>query len=490
MTSAPRSQAETPLADAVAAYLASEVTPFTTPGHKRSPELADPLLAVDLPLSAGADDLHLTQDVLGRAERLAAALWGADVCRFCVNGSTQGNQALALAAGTGVRVIVSRNLHKSLFAGLVLAGLDPVWVRPEIDPATGLALDVPAARVEEAIRETPDARAVFLVEPSFVGVVSDVPGIAAACHAAGMPLVVDQAWGAHLGFHPGVPRHMLALGADAIVTSAHKTLTGFTQTAYLLARGPLLDLGRVQESFEALHTTSPSAAMLASLDRTRALMAARGHELLDRTLALVREARERLSRIDGLRLPGPELAVPGYDSTKLVLALPGTGADGLAVEADLWAEGVRLELANRDTLIPLVTVADTSASVDRLVAALERSLAGRSGQARAAGAASAVWSVEPEVALTPREAFFAPRETVPAARAAGRVSAETVAPYPPGIPAIAPGEVVRAQLVEALREAAAAGTRIAYCADPSLATLQVVSADAQVPRRQRAERGL
>jgi lysine decarboxylase len=475
VTTPGESQRETPLADAVTAFLASEVTPFTTPGHKRSPDLADPLLAVDLPLSAGADDLHLSQNVLGRAERLAAALWEADLCRFCVNGSTQGNQALALAVGGSGKAIVSRNLHKSLFAGLVLAGLDPVWLRPDIDPETGLALDVPPARVESAIRETPDARCVFLVEPNFVGVVGDVAAIAEACHAAGMPLLVDQAWGAHLGFHPSLPPHALALGADGMVTSAHKTLTGFTQSAYLFARGPRVDLGRLQESFEALHTTSPSAAMLASLDRTRALMAQRGPELLGRVVELVAEARERLAGIEGLRVLGRGPNAPGYDATKLVLALPGTGAHGLDVEADLWAEGVRLELANRDTLVPLVTIADTAASVERLVGALERSLERRRGEPRGASGASAVWSVEPAAALTPREAFFAPRETVSSARAIGRVAAETVAPYPPGIPAIAPGEVVSASLLEALREAAANGTRIAYCADASLETLQVVA---------------
>lgn len=466
--------AETPLADAVAAFLASEVTPFTTPGHKRSAELADPLLAVDLPLSTGADDLHLSNDVLGRAERLAARLWGADLCRFCLNGSTEGNQALALALGTSGKAIVSRNLHKSLFAGLVLAGLDPVWVRPAIDGVTGLALNVPVARIEDALAEAPDARAVFLVEPNFVGVMSDVRAIADRCHAAGAPLVVDQAWGAHLGFHEGVPPHTLELGADGMVTSAHKTLTGFTQTAFLFARHGRIDATRLGEAFDALHTTSPSAAMLASLDRTRALMATRGRELLERTIGVVADARTRLAAIEGLVLLGPDLDVPAYDPTKLVLALPGTGADGIEVEADLWADGVRLELANRDTLIPLVTIADTEASLDRLVSALERSLSRRRGEPRSAGGASAVWSVEPQVAMSPRAAFFAERETVTAARAAGRVSAETVAPYPPGIPAIAPGEVVSASLLEGLREAAASGTRIAYCADPSLETLQVV----------------
>ena len=465
-------QRETPLASAAEAYLDDEtVVPFTTPGHKRAPHLADGVLLHDLPLSTGADDLHLTRDVLGRAERLAAVLWGAGACRFCLNGATQGNQALALAVGRpGDRVVASRNLHKSLFAGLVLAGLEPVWVRPDIDAATGLPLRVPVERVVEALARTPRCRGVFLVEPSYVGVLSDIAAVTAAAHAAGAPLLVDQAWGAHLGFHPDLPPSTLALGADAMVTSAHKTLAAFTQGAFLFARGGLLDVTRVDEAFEALHTTSPSAAILASLDRARALMAGRGEELLARTLALAGAFRERAAAIEGL------VVVPSDDATKLVVALAGTGADGLEVERDLWAEGVRLELANRDTLVPLLTIGDTEDSVERLIGALERSLERRRAKPRAPGGASAVWSVEPEVALTPRDAFFAPRETVTATAAVGRVAAETIAPYPPGIPAVAPGEVVSRPLLAALREARAAGTRMAYCADPSLATVRVVAA--------------
>lgn len=474
-------QARTPLADAVAAFLAAAVTPFTTPGHKRSPELSDPLLALDLPLSAGADDLHLRADVLGQAERLAAELWGADLCRFCTNGSTEGNQALALAAARpGERVIVPRNLHKSLFAGLVLAGLDPVWVRPDVEPETGLALAVPAERVDAAFAEAPEAASAFLIEPSFVGVVADIEAIANLCHARGVPLVVDQAWGAHFGCHPAVPPTALARGADGSVASAHKTLTGFTEGAYLFAREGRLDLTRVNEAFELLHTTSVSAAILASLDSARALVAARGEELLERTIALVQSARARLGEINGLRVVEQSWAerhpsVAGVDPTKLVLSIAGTGADGLRVEEDCWADGIRFELANRDTLVPLVTIADTEETVERLVDALERSIEARRGPRRPAGAANVVWAPDPDVALSPREAFFAPRETVPAAAAAGRVVAETIVPYPPGIPALAPGEVISAELLEALQEAAAGGTRLAYCADATLATVQVVA---------------
>ena len=466
-------QDEAPLASAAAAFLAdARITPFTTPGHKRAPHLVDDLLRLDLPLSAGADHLHLRYDVLGRAELLAADLWAADLCRFCVNGSTQGNQALALALGRpGDRVVASRNVHKSILAGLVLAGLDPVWVRPDVDPETGLPLAVPAERVEQALAETPDACGVFLVEPSYVGVLSDVRAIAGSAHAAGVPLVVDQAWGAHLGFHPALPPHTLALGADGMVTSAHKTLAAFTQGAYLFGRAGPLDLGRLQEAFDILHTTSPSGAMLAALDRARRLLALDGESLLGEAVRLAAEARAELAAVEGLRI------VEASDPTKLVLAVAGTGADGLDVEADLFAEGVRVELANRDTLVPLLTIGDTGASVRLLVEALVQSLERRRGPSRRLSGATAVWSVEPEVALSPREAFFAPRESVPAEAAAGRIAAEAVVPYPPGIPAIAPGEVVTAPLVEALREAAAGGTRMASCADPNLACLLVVARD-------------
>jgi arginine decarboxylase len=463
-------QRETPLADAAAAFLAAEITPFTTPGHKRAPHLVDDFLRLDLPLSSGADDLHMRSDVLGRAERLAADLWGADLCRFCGNGSTEGNQALALALGRpGDRAVVSRSTHKSVLAGLVLSGLEPIWIRPDVDPATGVPLALSPERVAEALARAPDACGVFLVEPSFVGVLSDVAALAELAHGSGLPLVVDQAWGAHFGFHPELPPHALAAGADAFVASSHKTLPAFTQSAFLVARGGFLDLERLDESFELLHTTSVSAAVLASLDRARMILATRGEELLGETLRLAAHARGRLAEVDGLVL------VDADDPTKLALALPGTGADGIEVEADLFAQGIRFELANRDLLVPLLTMGDTEAGVERLCDALIASLERRRGEPRPPGAASAVWDITPEAAMTPRAAFFSSRETVDAAAAAGRVAAEMVVPYPPGIPAIAPGEVVSRELVEALRESAAGGTRLSYCADPTLGTLQVVA---------------
>src|SRR6185437_6400204 len=256
---------DAPLADAVDAFLADPGTTFTVPGHKRAPGIADPLLMLDLPLVSGADDSRLGGDVLGKAARLAAQLWGADLCRFSVAGSTHGNQSLALAAARpGDRVAVARTLHKSMFGGLML---------------------------------------------------SDLEAIAAVVHGAAVPLIVDQAWGAHLGFHPALPAHAIDRGADAMVTSTHKTLTAFTQGSVVLARGGLLDLSRVEESFELLHTTSPSAAILASTDRARQLIEDRGRQLLEQAIALVADARARLGRIDGLHVS------EASDPVKLVLGL-------------------------------------------------------------------------------------------------------------------------------------------------------------------------
>ena len=181
--------------------------------------------------------MKLGRGVVAEAEARAAGLWGADLCRFSVGGSTHGNQALALAVGRpGDRVVVARTLHRSMLLGLVLAGLEPVWVRPDVDPTHGLPLGVSATALESALATAPDARAVFVGDPSYVGTVGDVAALATVAQRHGIPLVVDAAWGAHLGFHPALPPHALAAGADALVTSAHKALPAWSQGALVLAR--------------------------------------------------------------------------------------------------------------------------------------------------------------------------------------------------------------------------------------------------------------
>jgi arginine decarboxylase len=468
-------RADAPLLDAWLTFTgrveAGELEPMTVPGHKQRQDLVGSVIAGDLPLYGGLDTIKHADALRAEGEARAALLWGADWCRFSVGGSTHGNQALALAVGSpGQEIIITRILHRSLLLGLVLAGLRPVWVRPEMDSLSGLPGAVAVDTVRSALAAHPGACAVFLGEPSYVGTIGDLAGHAAAAHEAGVPLVVDAAWGAHLGFHPDLPPHALEAGADAMVTSAHKALPAYSQGALVLARTGRLDPARLDRAFDATHTTSPAGSIMASIDAARALLARDGKDLCGRLLRAVGAARQRLRQVRGLGV----LDGPGVEPTKLVVLLAGTGAHGIAVEADLIAAGMPVEMADRDTIVPIVAMADdedqVAAFIDTLVAAIER----HRGAPRHPAPAAA-WTVVPETILAPREAFFAPNETVPAGSAVGRVSAELIAPYPPGVPVLAPGELITAEAVNALREALAEGGRIAYAADPTLATLQVVA---------------
>ncbi|RNI17967.1 aminotransferase class I/II-fold pyridoxal phosphate-dependent enzyme [Flexivirga caeni] len=462
---------DAPLLDAWLRFQEAEPTPFTIPGHKQRHDLVGDVVAGDVPLYAGLDTMKLTGGVLADAEARAARLWGADVCRFSTGGATHANQALALAvAGDGDTVVVSRTLHRSMLLGLVLAGLTPVWVRPEVDSATGLPMGVAPAAVARALAENPDARAVFVGDPSYVGTVGDVAGLAEAAHAHDVPLVVDAAWAAHFGFHEALPAHAIQLGADAMITSAHKTLPAWSQAALVLARTERIDPARLDAAVEATATTSPAGAILASIDASRALLARDGETLLGAIIEVTRRARERLRAVPGLVvLDGPDV-----DPVKLVVLLSGTGADGNLVEQDLLTAGLPVESADRDVVIAMVSLADTGQTVGALVAELVASVERRRGIPRpVVGPAS--YRVEPVSAIPPRQAFFAPAETVAARDAVGRVSAELVAPYPPGIPVLAPGEEITRDALDALGQARAAGLRIAYAADPTLATLRVTA---------------
>jgi lysine decarboxylase len=450
---------------------AGELAPMTTPGHKQRQDLVGAVVSGDAPLYGAVDTIKHADQLRVRAEARAADLWGADWCRFSVAGSTHGNQALCLAIGRpGQKVIITRTLHRSLLLGLVLAGLHPVWVRPFVDPATGLPGAVPVRAVAEALAANPDACGVILGDPSYVGTTGDVAGHARVAHEAGVPLVVDAAWAAHFGFHPQLPPHPLAAGADAMVTSAHKALPAITQGALVLARTGRLDPARLERAFDATHTTSPAGSIMASIDAARALLARDGERLCGRLLRGIAAARRRLREVPGADV----LDGPGVEPGKLVVLLAGTGAHGGLVEKDLIEAGMAPEMGDKDTIVPIVTIADDEQRIldftEVLIASIER----HRGPARRP-AAAASWTVDPQTVLAPREAFFAPNETVPAASAAGRVSAELVAPYPPGIPVLAPGELITAGALAALRDAAADGSRIAYAADPTLATFQVVS---------------
>ena len=268
-----------PLLNAYLSYFESDSTPFTIPGHKQRASKIDLALGAvvdsDIPLYGGLDEIKLTNQVLAQAETLAAVLWGVDFARFSTGGSTHANQALIFALGKpGDKVALSRTAHRSVLSALVLAGLEPIWLTPEIDLATGVPIGIPSAEVKRALAENPVA--LLLTEPGYLGTISDISTLIKLAHQRDIPVIVDAAWGGHFGFHNAYPAHALALGADALITSVHKALPGYSASALLLARTTLLNADRLEQSFETTHTTSPAGAPLASIDGVRALLQLRG----------------------------------------------------------------------------------------------------------------------------------------------------------------------------------------------------------------------
>ena len=471
---------DAPLMTAWRRFVESDPAPFTIPGHKRRagglhPDLGR-LLDADVPLYGGADSMKLAGGVLADAESRAAALWGADRCRFSTGGSTHANQVLCLTVGRpGDTVLVARNAHRSIVSGLVLAGLRPVWIPVGADPGTGGPRAVQVDAVRAALAAHPGAVALFLTDPTYQGALADLPAISHAAHEHGLPVIVDQAWGAHLGMAPGYPPHALASGADAMITSAHKMLPAFSQAAIVLVRTQRIDPDRMERAFEATHTTSPSAAILASIDASRAFLASdAGRAALGATASLVTGARHRLGAT-GLAVlgSGPDQS-HRLDPAKLVLLCAASGRDGLAVERVLLSRGVAVEMADRDTVVAQVGLTDDQMSIDRLVQGVHAATTEPPGPARGV---SVPTPPIPPMGLTPRDAFFAGFTTVDRSRSLGRISAELVAPYPPGVPLLVPGEVITSDTLGALDASHAAGNRIAYAADPNLRTLQVVVGD-------------
>jgi lysine decarboxylase len=413
--------------------------------------------------------------VLAKAEKLAADFWGADFARFSTGGSTHANQAIILALGKpGDKVALSRTAHRSVLSALVLAGLEPLWLTPEIDTATGVPIGIPVSELERVLPENPIA--LLLTEPGYLGTLSDIRALVERAHRDDIPVIIDAAWGGHFGFHKDLPAHVLAMGADALITSVHKALPGYSASALLLAQKKYLDPVRLEQSFETTHTTSPAGAPLASIDATRALLQTRGEELLGELLTNVAYFKEKVQAEFALPifLNASDFPQGRFDPAKIVLRVNQLGTSGVVIEKALGLQGIRVEMADQDTVVFLATLADNREDFDHLAEALIEIARSLQGSPRPSATALS-WSVVPTVGISMRDAYFATTEMVDAAQAIGRISADLIAPYPPGVAVIAPGEILTATIVEGLSASQKAGVRIAYATDPTLEKYRVVT---------------
>jgi len=482
-------QDATPFVDALLAYAAREPGRFQVPGHKggagADPKLRELVgeagLRNDIPSVTEGVDIGPEPTPFQQAQLLAAEAWGAQRTWFLMNGASQGNHTTCLAlAHYGNRVVVQRNVHSSVIDGLVLSGMRPTFVAPELDPELGIAHGLTPGSLAAGIDATPGAVAAMVVSPTYFGACADVGALAEVAHERGVPLVVDEAWGAHLHFSEKLPPDALSCGADLVTSSTHKIVGSLTQAAMLhLGHGGRLDPAVVDRCVSLVETTSPSGLLTGSLDAARRQAAVHGVELLDETLAAIATTREAVSAIPGLAVLDEALVgqagIAGWDPLRLSIDVRGTGSTGYKLaRAIFYAQGIDLELYSENVVVAIFGLGEPAAGAgERLVAALREAVAeleAEPGPPQEKLAPPPPWG---ELVLTPREAFLGPQEVIPFDAAAGRIAAEGLAAYPPGIPNVLPGERLTAETLDYIRESVAHGGYVRGGSDRQLKTLRV-----------------
>jgi arginine decarboxylase len=490
-------QSKAPYFQALLEYVDSGVQPFHTPGHIQGHGadrafrefVGDNILAIDLTPMPGIDDLLQPTEALKEAQELAAEAYGADRTFFLINGSTSGNQCMMMAAvNPGDKIAVPRNSHKSMLGGLIMSGAEPIYMQPAVDQEMHMDNAVTPQTVERTIDAHPDLEAVYLVSPTYYGVAADLEGIERIVHSRGKLLLVDEAWGPHFHFHPALPISATAAGADLCINSTHKMLSAFSQCAMLHQIGERVRLDRLKAVLKMFLSTSPNLPMVASLDVARRQMATEGAALLSRTIDLAQDARRRLNEIAGVACFGEEIqgreGIFDLDPTKITVRVTGLGYTGYEASEILRRRyNIQVELADLFNVVALFTIGTTREAAERFVTAFEEMA--RDERPVDIYAPSGILERRlkrgtyhlppiPPMRMLPRDAFLAESEAVSFRASAGRICAETVSPYPPGIPVISPGEEITPEIIDYLRLELKAGVRIQGPSDDALRTIRVV----------------
>lgn len=480
---------DAPYLDALLAYAARHPGRFHVPGHKggigADPGLVEAIgeraLGFDVPSLTYGVDIGPVPTPFQAAQRLAAAAWGAKRTWFLTNGASQANQVAMMAlAHLGGEVVVQRNVHSSTVDGLILSGLRPTFVAPELDPELQVAHCVTPDALDRALAATPGAVGATIVSPTYFGAVADVRALAEVAHAHDVVLIADEAWGAHFAFHDRLPATALGCGADLVVSSTHKIIGSLTQSAMLHVGTGRLDHDVIDRCVTLTESTSPSALLAASLDAARRHAQVAGRALLDETIEGTARLREQVRAIDGLDVLDERMCgsggVYGFDPLRLAVDVRGTGATGYEIAE--WMredDDINTELAGENVVVAVFgmgePVAETGA---RLVPALRRAAeraAARPARVHEAFAPPPPWG---PLATSPREAFLGPQEVVPVAGAVGRIAAESLAAYPPGIPNVLPGERLSAATLDYVQQTLEQGGQLRGASDRRLRTLRVV----------------
>ncbi|MBF6326433.1 ornithine decarboxylase [Nocardia cyriacigeorgica] len=483
--------ARAPLLEALADYRRAGRYGYTPPGHRQGRGI-DKRVAETIGLDAfrsdvlagpGLDDRLMRGGYLADAEALMADAVGAETTFFSTCGSSLSVKAamMAVAGGKDGGLLVARDSHKSIVAGLVFSGVQPRWITPRWDAERHMSHPPSPQQVREAWERHPDAAGALIVSPSPYGTCADLAGIVEVCHERGKPLIVDEAWGAHLPFHPDLPTWAMDVGADVCVVSVHKMGMGFEQGSVFHVQGDLVDRTLLSACADLLMTTSPNVLIYSALDGWRRQMVQEGHELLGAALRVAERARRDLDQIPDIEVLDDVLlghqASHDLDRLQVLMDIEGTGATGYQA-ADWLREHRLLDLGLSDhrRILATLSMADDDTSIDALVEGVR---AWREqldpGDAAPPIRLPSPSEIQLETVMLPRDAFFGPLESVPAAEASGRIAAEQLTPYPPGIPVVVPGELIDDAVVDYLRSGVAAGMNVPDAADQSLRTIRVVA---------------
>jgi lysine decarboxylase len=482
-------QTFTPYLDALAAFASRGAERFHVPGHKGGLAAGHSLrehlgsaLPLDVPACTQGIDVGPQPTPLNEAEALAAAAWGAAQTFFLVNGASEGSHIACLAlAHRGNRVVVQRNVHSSTIHGMVLAGLEPVFVETEFDPELGVAHAMTAEALAAALADTPDAAGALVVSPTYFGATADVRSLATITHRHGVPLVVDEAWGAHFAFHPKLPADALSSGADIVIHGTHKTIGSLTQSAMLHVgrhASRFMNVEGLERSLGLVRSTSPSSLLIASLDAARSHAATDGRRLLGEALRDVDHVRRAIRAIVGLGVLDEQIinrpGVFDFDPLRIVVRTGSMCARELARHLHEIAD-VHLELVTDRLIVVHFGLGEPIHERGlRLVEVLAEAVR-VGGLDTENGPALDLPVPEPgPLAMSPRAAFFAQHDLVPLEQSVGRISAETVVAYPPGIASVVPGELLSADIVDGVRSLMERGATLRGTFDGSLETIRVV----------------
>ena len=476
-------QTSAPIYEALERFRSMRVVPFDVPGHKRgrgNPELArllgETCVSMDVNSMKPLDNLCHPVSVIRDAEELAADAFGAAHAFLMVGGTTSSVQSMVLSAVKGgEKIILPRNVHRSVMGAMVLCGAIPVYVNPECDDRLGIPLGMKVSEVERAIRENPDAKAVLVNNPTYYGICSDLKAIVELAHAHGMLCLADEAHGTHFYFHEDLPMSAMEAGADLAAVSMHKSGGSLTQSSMLLA-GPNMSPGHVRQIINLTQTTSASYLLLSSLDIARRNLALRGREEFGRVMRMADYAREEINAIGGYYAFSKELingdSVYDFDITKLSVNTLNIGLAGIEVYDLLRDEyDIQIEFGDLGNILAYLSIGDRPREIERLVSALSE-VRRRFGKS-SAGLMKQEY-IDPEVVVSPQRAFYAPKERLPLEDTVGRVCSEFVMCYPPGIPILTPGERITQDIIAYILYAKEKGCSMTGPEDPDITCLNVL----------------